>query len=182
MPRLPRLLLSLLLLSLLGLPNAAVAEGVGPRPDAARFLGSYGFAGGDREVRSLKETVDALVERFNLLLRGLARRRLERTVRAPERIEIRTGDAGIRLEVVGAPDFPHDARYERGALVLRQSSFEGRRETRFRLSDDGGRLTMHVTTRSHLLPDLLDYQLTFRRTPDDLAASATAVSTGPPGS
>jgi hypothetical protein len=182
MPRLPRLLLTLLMLSLLGISGAAWADGAGPRLDPTRFLGSYGFAGGEQEARSLKGTVDDLVERFNPLLRGLARRRLERSVRVPERIEIRAGDAGIRLEVVGAPDFPHDARYEHGALVLRQSSFEGKRETRFQLSDDGGRLTMHVTTHSHLLPDLLDYELTFRRTPDDLAASATAVSTGPPGS
>ena len=189
-----RLLLPLLLLSLVGLvgvPNAA-ADGPELHTAGARFLGCYDFSGGESEVRSLRGTVDALVDRFNVLLRGVARRRLERSVRVPERIEIRPDEQGIRLDVIGAPGFPHQVEYESGDLVLRQSSFEGRRETRFRLSEDGRRLSMQVITRSQLLPAQLDYQLTFSRSParsparspGALADSAAAVqvSSGPPGS
>jgi hypothetical protein len=111
----------------------------------------------------LRSTLDAMVDDFNPLLRGIARRRLERSLQVPERIEIENVADGILLKVVGSPDFPTDAHYESDQLVLRQSSFEGYRETRFLLSDDGSRLVMRVVTRSALLPNRLDYQLTFER-------------------
>ena len=179
----PARLLSLLLVALLGLSGSALAGDEGPRQDPSRFLGSYGFAGGEPEARSLQGTIDALVARFNPLLRGIARRRLERSVRVPERIEIRTGDSGLRIDVVGAPDFPHEVRLESDSLVVRQSSFEGKRETRFRLSEDGRRLSMHVTTFSHLLPDLLDYELSFTRGLDAHEGQTAALVASPsPGS
>ena len=165
-------MLLLVSISLLGASTAAPA-GADDAPAADRFLGTYGFSGGESEARSLQSTVDALVDDFNPLLRGLARRRLRRTVRVPERIEIATRDGAYRLTVVGAPDFPSEARYENGALVLRQSNFEGTRETHFHLSEDGRRLLMRVATRSALLPDQLDYQLSFEReTPYEPQVSA----------
>ncbi len=173
---LQRSMLLLLFISLLVVSTAGPAR-AGDAVDGDRFLGTYGFSGGESEARSLRATVDALVDDFNPLLRGLARRRLKRTVRVPERIEIAMRDGAYRLTVVGAPDFPSDARYENGAMVLRQSSFEGTRETRFHLSDDGRRLLMRVATRSALLPDRLDYQLTFERRQVPIERDAFA---GPP--
>lgn len=175
----PALLLSL---TLLLLPAAGPARADEARAEvtgeAERFLGSYAFAGGVREAQSLQSTVDALVDDFNPLLRGLARRRLQRSVRVPDRIEIATSDGGLQLTVIGAPDFPNDPRYEHGALVLRQSNFEGTRETHFRLSPDGRRLVMRVATRSALLPDHLEYELTFERPGRILAGPAPALDAG----
>jgi hypothetical protein len=175
MPRLP-LLTMLSVVFLLPMTSVPARGDDAGAPD--RFLGSYEFAGGDDESLALRSTVKGLVDDFNPLLRGLARRRLERSVRVPERIEIAEIAQGIHLQVFGAPDFPTDAHYEDGVLVLRQSSFEGQRETRFALSHDGSQLIMHVVTHSALLPRKLDYALTFERRVEELAGPVTAVDSG----
>lgn len=168
-----------LLLPLLLLIAAPAPVRAGDAPSPERFTGSYLHAGGPREVEALETLVDDVVADFNPLLRGIARRRLERSVQVPERIEIASQAGQLSLRVIGAPDFPHSPpHYEAGALVLRQSSFEGSRETSFRLSPDGRVLTMHVATRSALLPEDLDYELTFSRRPD----APPSVSAPGPGS
>jgi hypothetical protein len=170
-------LLLLLSVSVLGvgLTEAARAEEA-RRSD--RFLGSYEFAGGDAEASVLRSTLEEMVDSFNFLLRGLVRRRLERSLRVPERIEIENVEDAILLTVVGSPDFPTDAAYESDELVLRQRSFEGTRETRFQLSEDGSLLIMHVLTRSALLPDALDYELTFERYSEALVGSGVPMAEG----
>lgn len=171
----PTTLLMLLLLPIVSTaPQAARAGGT---PDPERFAGSYRHAGGEREVAALAILVDTLVDGFTPLLRGIARRRLERSVQVPERIEIVSEAGELSLRVIGAPDFPRSPNYEAGALVLRQASFEGSRETSFRLSSDGSTLTMRVATRSALLPEDLDYELTFERRPTTApSVSAPAAS------
>lgn len=170
-------LCALLLLLLLGPGLAPGAAGQDDPALSDRYVGSFGFAGGQREVSSLQSTVQRLLDDFNPLLRPIARRRLAHTVRVPERIEISIHEAGLSLNVVGAPGFPGNPHFEGGALVLQERSFEGTRETRFLLSNDGGVLTMSVATRSRLLPDLLDYELTFAR---DLGTAESQPDSPPP--
>lgn len=159
-----KLLLTLPLLLLLSLPAApGRADGGGP-PE--HFSGRYLFAGGIDEADRLRSTLDEMLRLFNPFLRGLARRRLHHTIRIPEGVEIGTAGAAISVEVRGAPGFGSDATFEDGALVQRLSNFEGKRTTRFALSEDGQRLTMRVLTQSALLPEDLRYELTFVRDPD----------------
>jgi hypothetical protein len=142
---------------------AAPTAGADDPPLSDRYVGSFGFAGGEREANTLQSTLQRLLDDFNPLLRPIARRRFKHTVRVPERIEIAVHEAGLSLDVVGAPGFPSTPHFEGGVLVLRERSFEGTRDTHFLLSDDGGILTMRVATTSRLLPDRLDYELTFAR-------------------
>ena len=155
-----------------------ISAGSAAADSAAHFAGSYRYAGDESETRMLQQTLENLVGGFNPILRGLARHRLNHSMQVPERVEIVTGSGDVSLRVVGAPDFPSDARYENGVLVLRQSSFEGSRETWFRLSEDGMVLLMRVTTRSALLPNLLDYELTFVRDPEGLVGPPPRIESG----
>ena len=153
-----RRLASILLLALL----ASTPARAGDLQSAARFFGSYRYLAGAEDIRS---SIDDLVDRFNLLLRGLARRRLNASTRVPDAVTIGPGEEGVALEVAGALPVNQEARLEGEELVARQSNFEGSRETRLQLSEDGSLLIMRVTTRSPLLPDVLDYRVVFEREP-----------------
>lgn len=160
-----------LLPPLLALLLLAPSPGLADDPDpVAPWVGRYAYAGGAEEEQRLRTTIDTMASRFNLLLRGLARNRLERNVRAPDRVEIASTEDGIVVAIEGAPGFGDDAAIEDGALVQRQSNFEGTRTTRFELSEDGLRLTMRIHTVSALLPEDLRYEITLEREANTLVS------------
>jgi len=171
LPTLRLLLLFSALASASGPPATADSSVV-----AVHFPGVYRYADGPVGEARLRATVDRMVDRFNPLLRGIARSRLERTVRVPVGVTIALEPAGLAVEVLGAPGFGGDVALEEGVLVQRQSNFEGTRTTRFVLSPDGRHLTMWVITRSALLPDDLSYSIHFEREADAI------VGAGPPES
>ena len=138
------------------------------------WAGEYRHAGGAAEEAALAALIDHMALGFNVLLRPIARSRLEKTVVVPTRIEIELESTGLSVQVIGAPDLPDDPVLEDGAIVVRQSNFEGSRETTFRLDDDGRVLTMQVRTSSKLLRDELRYQLTFERVGGSSLANGTA--------
>jgi len=165
-------------------PSVAAAEA----SDAAldRFEGTYGYVGGEAEIRALDRAIDAVVAQMNFLIRGIARRRL-RTPNLPSKeVSVFVEKGQIRIERPGQPEVsaPADGKPitwrhptdgdvfqvshgidDTGALYQR---FEGERSVsrnRFVLSMDGKRLTIDTFITADRLPSPLRFKMTYERLP-----------------
>jgi hypothetical protein len=184
MTTIPRFLLPVITcIFAFALPGTALADEPPSATEpftAEHYVGQYHHSGGEAEAEALAELVDETAAGFNLLLRPIARGRLEKTVVVPERIEIVSTDGALSVKAVGSADLPDEPSLEDGAIVVQQSSLEGSRRTSFRLREDGTTLIMRVTTASGLLPDGIDYQLTFQRTVQRISEDLVGASTVQP--
>ena len=147
---------------------------------ADRFVGSYRFAGGDRERAARDAAIDGVVEEMNFLVRGVARKRLKESNRIAERVSISRKESQLTIRF---DDRAYTAPINGGAvavvgitgaeLKLRHRVSNGRIEQIFEGEDGGrtnqleldgeGRLTIRVRVFSDKLPKDLRYKLTYAR-------------------
>ena len=149
--------------------------------DAAdRFVGSYRFAGGDKERAARDAAIDAVVEEMNFLVRGIARKRLKESNPIAARVSISQKDGKLTIRF---DDRTYTAPINGGSvdvvgitgaeMKLRHRVSNGRIEQIFEGEDGGrtnqleldgdGRLTIRVRVFSERLPKDLRYKLTYAR-------------------
>ena len=144
-----------------------------------RLAGHYRFVGGQRERKAWEEAIEDVVVEMNLIVRGMARKRIRETNRIADEVTIerRDNELSIRLD-----DHTYTAAFDGashgtksvggdGVRVLHQ--LEGGRIQQSLLGEDGGRVNtfsieegrMRVRVRvfSARLPRDLRYELTYEK-------------------
>ncbi len=143
-----------------------------------RFTGRHRFVGGDLEGKAREAAIEVVVE-MNLIVRGMARKRLSETNRIASEIALdRKGDeltirfddhshtapiTGPPLRAIATADgvkLLH--RVEDGQLEQILQGEDGGRMNTFSLEPDG-RMRLRVRVFSHRLPRDLRYQLTYEK-------------------
>jgi len=147
------------------------------------FHGQWTFSGSQRDLQSLENGIDHVVEQLNLFIREIARGEMRRRITPENRVrfgvesETRVslgvdewGPVGFELgeapRTVRGPngdDIRIGLSFRRGQLVHREIHGQGHRTNVFSLNGDGTRLTMGATIGSNQLPDTIRYRLTYRR-------------------
>jgi hypothetical protein len=153
-----------------------------PRPAQIEHLaGRYRFAGGQPEIDALEAAVDDVVGEMNILVRGIARRRLREVSKIPHRIAISLRGRMLTVTAAGAlyaaplDRSPVKVRGPSGDQVwLRHRDLGNGQLMQHFASDDGirvnicrplagNRMRIHVTIHSDELPKDLSYAMTFSR-------------------
>lgn len=149
---------------------------------APSFEGNFRFSGGKKQRQGVIDAVERAVQALLPVFHDLARERLGKANRVPNRIVMERdgndivvtyGDlAPMRAPIDGTPStwrnregtkckLTHELRGNR--LVQTSWSASGRRVMVWTLSEDGSRLKVHSTMSSMHLPVDIDYRLTFRK-------------------
>lgn len=167
-------------------PGPTIVAAEASEPALQRFVGSYGYVGGDTEIRALDRAIEAVVDQMNFLIRGIARRRLRAPNLPSKEVSVFIENGQIRIQRPGQPEVtaPADGKPitwrhpvdgdvfqvshgidEGGALFQR---FEGERSlslNRFELSEENARLTIHTVITADRLPAPLRFKMTYERLP-----------------
>lgn len=159
-------------------PVAVAADGEA----APSFEGDFRFSGGKKQRQGVVDAIERAVQALLPVFHDLARERLGKANRVPNRIVmeregndiiVKYGDlAPMRAPVDGSPatwrnregtkcKLTHELRGNR--LVQTSWSASGRRVMVWTLSEDGSKLKVHSTMSSMHLPVDIDYRLTFRK-------------------
>jgi len=165
-------------------PSIAVAEASDPALQP--FAGTYGYVGGDAEIKALDRAIDEVVDQMNFFIRGIARRRLRAPNLPSKEVSVFIEKGQIRIHRPGQPEVsaPADGKPitwrhltdgdvfqvshgidDEGVLYQR---FEGERSVsrnRFVLSEDEERLTIHTAITADRLPSPLRFKMTYERIP-----------------
>jgi hypothetical protein len=149
-----------------------------------RLLGTYVFAGGERETAAKDAAIDKATEDMFFAVKGLARSKLRDATQVRHPVKIAFGSGNIVVTATGAPPAtsPENGSptpYKDGGgtaskltqkltadgkLVQIFASESGMRSNTFTLSADGTTLWMAVSVESPKLPKPIRYTLTYRRT------------------
>ncbi len=177
--------------STIALGTAALALAVALVPSPSRtqapalesFAGTYVLAGDRRELTSMDDAINRVVDRMNLFIREIARGEIHRRIEPEQRIrfalrgaqtlalsldewgpvEVAVGGAPLRTRGSTGENVALTVRYGGGRLVAHSATPRGSRTNVFSLSADGERLLMSVRITSDQLPDHIRYRLTYRR-------------------
>lgn len=152
-------------------------------PALESFAGTYVLAGDRRELTSMSDAINRVVDRMNLFIREIARGEIHRRIEPEQRIrfalrgsellsmslddwgpvEVSVGGAPLRTRGSTGENVALSVRYGGGRLVAHSATPRGSRTNVFSLSADGERLLMSVRIASDQLPDDIRYRLTYRR-------------------
>jgi hypothetical protein len=162
-------------------PDAGRANA--PKPALDRFVGVYRFVGGPKEVREVERAIDDAVDELNVLIRGIARRRLEEPNLPTDELRIsvdgdsitiaRSGQPEISAPTTGRvvtwenPDNGNELRVAHvvvkdGRLEQRLIGDRGVSKNVFALARDG-RLTVQTTIDADKLPSTIRFSTTYAR-------------------
>lgn len=170
----------------LALPLVAAAVLAGPvasqAPTATSFVGTYAFAGGQRDRNALSEEIDRVVDQMNVFMRTFARSSIHAEVFEERRIVIAADERSVTLTFDGwgpqriplggrvaegaGPDGSHTrftARLQNDRLTTRFRTDRGYRDSWFSLAADGRHMYLQVRIVAPQLPDSIRYSLTYRR-------------------
>lgn len=148
-----------------------------------RFEGTYDFAGGPEETRRLEHAIDEVVDRLNVLIRGLARTAIRQEIRPERAIVLEpVGRDGLRFSLgawgpieVSLDNQPRLVRGPDGSdtrlrglisgdrIVLVQESPRGRRTNWLSLGPEDRWLHLQVQVDADQLPDPIQYSLSYLR-------------------
>ena len=167
-------------------PPAAAAPPAVSGPNAQlqhRYSGSFAYAGGDAERRTVSAGVERAIAGMPFLAKPVARTSLKQ--RAEVRDVYTLSFDGLGNLAISTPGFPVEAgpldgtpfrledkwgdqsevtfRFVAGVLVQKGHSDEGGGQTDFRLADDGATLLVHRVMESPQLTAPVDFTLTYRR-------------------
>lgn len=161
---------------------APAAEAATTEVDASRFESSYAFAGGAKQEAALAAAIEALTGDMNVLIAGMARKRLTAANPVIRRIGFSLGGDPLLSSYIGGRlvespasgaqvswvDQNGDAvrvsqRWDGRTLVQRMSDSRGERTNTYRFTADGARMSMRVRLQSSMLPGPLEYRLDYRR-------------------
>lgn len=168
-----------LALTLAGLLTLAPFGAALANEACGRFAGTWRHAGGPAEEAGMLKAIDAVAEDMGFFARGIAKKRLRKSNKIAQRVEIRcegeqitiafdgTGHTG-RLDgstgtTKGSSGQKLDLRYVLKGDRLVQSFDGDGGGKRNELALDGDRLAMDVTIHSPRLPRDIRYRLTFAR-------------------
>lgn len=148
----------------------------------ARLLsGHWKLVNRDDATARVKQGIEAAVEDMNVMIRGLARRRLHETVLPPPSIELdfheglvrmvgaRGKSATIRVDGRARPwagdrgEKVEISAWWRGDTFVRRFDGRGRREDRLRVVDEGAGMQMRTVISASLMPTPVRFALRFRR-------------------
>jgi hypothetical protein len=162
----------------------AIVAAEASEPALQRFAGSYGYVGGDTEIRALDRAIEAVVDQMNFLIRGIARRRLRVPNLPSKEVSVFIEHGQIRIQRPGQPEVTAPANGkpitwrhpidgdvfqvshgidDGGALYQR---FEGERSVsrnRFVLGRENTRMTIHTVITAERLPAPLRFKMTYER-------------------
>lgn len=166
----------------------AVGPGIGPAPAVAAEAGaavefewSYRYAGGKAGRAAVEQAVDEVVADMNVMIRGIARRKLLEANEVVGELGFSLGGDPLVASFVGGRiiESPRGGaavewvdqfgdtvkvsqRWSNGKLVQRIFDANGSRTNVYRFGDDG-RMTMSVTIEAAQLPKPLRYRLSYRK-------------------
>lgn len=149
-----------------------------------RLVGTYAFAGGEKETAAKNAAIDKATEDMFFAVKGLARSKLRDATQVRQPVRIVFGNGNIVVTATGAPPAtsPENGSptpYKDGGgtpskLTQRLTADgkfvqifvgeSGMRSNTFTLSADGATLWMAVSVESPKLPKPIRYTLTYRRT------------------
>ena len=160
----------------LGIPTA--------RAESPSVLGSYAFVGGSKQREAIETAIEESVLALNAAIRGIARRRLLRSNKAPAHLLISRSGVDVTVTLAGirkvtAPadgsavdfktKFGDKARLSHhldGLRLVQTFVGAGTRVNTFTVqpADEGpDRMTMRVKITSSRLPVPVKYRLSFKR-------------------
>jgi hypothetical protein len=163
-------------------PSIARAEASDPA--LRRFAGTYGYVGGETEIKALDRAIDQVVDQMNFLIRGIARRRLRAPNLPSKQVSVFLEKGQIRIDRPGQPEVsaPADGKsitwrhptdgdvfqvshgIDDGGVLYQR--FEGERSVsrnRFILGKEEKRLTIHTVITADRLPAALRFKMTYER-------------------
>lgn len=165
-------------------PSIAAAEA--SEPASQSFAGTYGYVGGDREIKALDRAIGEVVDQMNFFIRGIARRRLRAPNLPSQEVSVFIENGQIRITRPGQPEVsapadgkpitwrhPNDGDVfqvshgidDEGALYQRFVGERSVSRNRFVLSEDEKRLTIHTVITADRLPAPLRFEMTYERIP-----------------
>lgn len=149
---------------------------------AAEFQWTYRYAGGKAGRAAVEAAVEAAVADMNVLVRGIARRKLLDANKIVEQFGFDLGGDPLRASFIdgnlvespasgAAVDWVNQfgetvkvsQRWSGQKLVQRMFSDDGSRTNVYRFSEDGQRMTMSVTIKASRLPTPIRYRLSYRK-------------------
>lgn len=143
--------------------------------------GDYALIDPSAQRKKIEAAIDALVEDMNVLIRGIARRRLKETVVAAVALRIDVGDAYITIIEPTQPKkrAPADGTrvrwendvgdrvtiqmYVRDGELHERFRGQGNRDNVYRLGGSGERLTLRTKIFAKQFPRPLRFSLPYRR-------------------
>ena len=147
------------------------------------FVGRYRFVGGAKEARRLEHAIDELAGRMNILIRGIARRRMTHANQIPPQLSIAVDQQAVTVRLPGkrpiaaaidgrkvhwVDEYGDDVQVahqvRQGRFVQKFVGDNGSRTITYELNKDGAGMKFHVGIFSSLLPKPLRYSLSYRRT------------------
>lgn len=166
----------------------ASADQEQPRPSVdpalQKYVGTYRYVGGDKEIEALDQAIDDVVSQMNFFIRGIARRRLRKPNMPSKKVTIAIENGEIVIDRPGQPEVsapadgkpitwrhPDDGEVfevrhgidEKGVLYQRFKSDRSVSRNEFVLGEDGKTLTIHTEITADRLPAPLRFDMTYRR-------------------
>lgn len=147
--------------------------------DVDRFVGQYAVVGAARAENAVEQAIDSVVSQMNVLVREIARRRLQESNKVPQGLKVRRegkalviGFDGREYKAVPGGPATQVVGVNGNELAYTVSLQGGRIRQRFQ-GEDGGRInglsraedgtvTVHVEVHSEKLPAPVKYALHFR--------------------
>ncbi|MFV8755424.1 hypothetical protein ACNOYE_33145 [Nannocystaceae bacterium ST9] len=151
------------------------------RETAASFVGEYRFVGGQKERDGIDAAIETSLDAVNPVVRAMGRSRLQESNEVPATIEITLQDDTLAIHQAGEA---HAARIDGSKLKTKSKQGDkinvshrissgkltqkivgdgGDRTNRYKLSNEGKRLTLSVEITSGHLPVPVSYSLTYER-------------------
>jgi hypothetical protein len=150
------------------------------------FAGTYGYVGGEREIKALDRAIGEVVDQMNFFIRGIARRRLRAPNLPSQEVSVFIENGQIRITRPGQPEVsapadgkpitwrhPNDGDVfqvshgidDEGALYQRFVGERSVSRNRFVLSEEEKRLTIQTVIAADRLPAPLRFEMTYERIP-----------------
>lgn len=152
-------------------------------PALEGFAGTFVLSADRRELSSMDDSINRVVDQMNIFIREIARGEVHRRINPEQRIrfalrdertlalsfddwgpvEVRVGGGPLRTRGSTGEDVNITVRFGSGRLVQHTGNASGSRTNTFVLSPDQERLHMSVRIASNQLPSDIRYRLTYRR-------------------
>jgi len=163
-----------------GVSADASTEPSASASDPSRFVARYHFSGGEKELQALRDELDRIADKFNILVRPIARHKLHSRVlpyfdiRFDERDDVARVHMGPLAPLICDGKW-HDVRGDSGEtgratcgpqddkMVTRARFDEAKRNNTFTLSSDGKQLRMSTVVTSPQLPEPIRFALSYGR-------------------
>ena len=164
--------------------TASLGSAATPESEPNALLGAYHYAGGERELEEIEGSIDEVVDQMNILIRGIARRRIKGPNLPANRLTLGLSNGQIRISRAGQPDIaaPADGTAVKwrnpengneltvihrlgadGVLLQKLVGDRGTSTSQFELASDAVRLTVRTVIRADQLAAPIRFSATYQR-------------------